>query len=30
MDDGTGGWIQLATIEVYGKTVPHTADNSSR
>jgi len=27
---GTGGWIQLATIEVYGKTVPHTLDTSSR
>jgi len=26
---GTGGWIQLATIEVYGKTVPHAADTGS-
>lgn len=27
---GTGGWIQLAGIEVYGKTVPRTATTSSR
>lgn len=26
---GTGGWIQLATIEVYGKTVAHAADTGS-
>jgi len=26
---GTGGWIQLATIEVYGKTVPHAAETGS-
>jgi hypothetical protein len=27
---GTGGYIQLGKIEVYGKTVPAAADTSSR
>jgi len=27
---GTGGYIQLGNIEVYGKTVPRTTATSSR
>jgi len=27
---GTGGWVQLGNVEVYGKAVPRTATTSSR